>query len=94
MVYQVSQKKFTHLAGYGIKSMQLIFKTEISIYQSKANLDEKILFGKIHGKISRHLDPEIKKMPVRCVGISITPCILVYNLLAIEIKILFLKLTM
>ena len=31
------------------------------IYQSKANLDEKILFG----KITRHLDPEIRKMLVR-----------------------------
>ena len=40
--------------------MQLIFKTEILIYQSKANLDEKILFG----KITHHLDLEIKKVMV------------------------------
>ena len=31
------------------------------IYQSKANLDEKILFG----KITHHLNPEIRKMLVR-----------------------------
>ena len=37
------------------------FKTELLIYQSKANLDEKILFD----KITHHLDPEIRKMPVR-----------------------------
>ena len=41
--------------------MGLIFKTELLIYQSKANLDEKILFG----KITKHLDLEISKMPVR-----------------------------
>ena len=37
-----------------------IFKTELLIFQSKANLDEKILFD----KITHHLDPEITKMPV------------------------------
>ena len=31
------------------------------IYQSKAKLDEKILFG----RITRQLDPEIRKMPVK-----------------------------
>ena len=36
-------------------------ETEMLIYQSKANLDAKILFG----KITHHLDPEIIKMPVR-----------------------------
>ena len=49
-----------HLAGCEIKSMRPIFKTEMLIYQSKANLDEKILFG----KITHHLDPEIRKMLV------------------------------
>ena len=43
----VSQKKFTRLVGCEIKSMCPIVKTKISIYQSTANLDEKILFGKI-----------------------------------------------
>ena len=40
--------------------MRLIFKTEMLIYQSKANLDEKILFS----KITHHSDPEIRKMLV------------------------------
>ena len=38
--------------------MWAIFKTNMLIYQSKANLDKKILFG----KITHHLDPEIRKM--------------------------------
>ena len=33
----------------------------MSIYQSKANLDENILFG----KITRYLDPEVREMLVR-----------------------------
>ena len=33
-------------------------KTEMLIYQSKANADEKVLFG----KITHILDPEIRKM--------------------------------
>ena len=40
--------------------MRPIFKTEMLIYQSKANLDEKILFG----KITDHLDSEIRKILV------------------------------
>ena len=51
---------FTHLVGYGIRSTEVIFKTNMFIFQSMANLDEKILFG----KITRHLDPEIRKMMV------------------------------
>ena len=50
-------KKLTRVVDCEIKSMRPIFKTEILIYQSKANLDGKILFG----KITRHLDPEIRK---------------------------------
>ena len=38
-----------------------IFKTELVIYQSKDDLDEKILFD----KITDHLDLEIRKIPVR-----------------------------
>ena len=39
-----------------------IFKTKVLTYQSTANLDENILFGKI-----AHLqDPKISKMLVRC----------------------------
>ena len=48
----------THLVGCEIKSTRPIFKTEMLIYQSQANLDEKIVFG----KITRYLDPEIGKM--------------------------------
>ena len=44
---RVSQKQSTHLAGYGIKSMWSILKTEMLTYPSKVKLDEKILFGKI-----------------------------------------------
>ena len=60
-------------------------------YQAKANLDENILFG----KIIHHLDLEIRKMLERaCLGTRIPHSILVNNLLTIEIKILFLTLTM
>ena len=40
-------KMFTPLAGCEIRSTRPTFKTEILIYQSKANLDEKILFRNI-----------------------------------------------
>ena len=47
--YLMSQKEsFKHLVGCEIKSTKTIFKTEMFIYQSKANLDEKILFVKSH----------------------------------------------
>ena len=48
-LYRVSQKKFTP-----------IFKTEKLIYQSKVNLDEKILLG----NIPHLIDPEIRQMLV------------------------------
>ena len=38
-------KKFTCLAGCEIKSIRPIFKTEMVIYQSKANLDDETFFG-------------------------------------------------
>ena len=44
--------------------MRPIFKTEILIIQSKANLDEKILFG----KITRHFDEEIRKILTKKFG--------------------------
>ena len=56
-------KKFKRLAGYEIKSMRLIFKTKMLIFQSTANSDEKILFG----KITHHLDLDITKMLVRSI---------------------------
>ena len=49
---------FTCLASYGIESMWPIFNIKILIYQSKAKLDGKILFG----KITHHLDPAITKI--------------------------------
>ena len=53
-----------HLASCEIKSMRLIFKTEMLIYQSKANLDEEILFG-----ILLHLiNPDIREMLVKELG--------------------------
>ena len=55
------KRKFVRLAGCEIKSMRPIFKTDLLFYRSKANLDEKILFG----KIPHYLDPEIRKMQVR-----------------------------
>ena len=58
----MSQKKCMRLEGCEIKSMRPIFKTEMLIYQSKANLDEKILFF----KIAHQLDSEIKKTLVSC----------------------------
>ena len=41
-----------------MKSMWAIFKINTLTYLSKANLDEKILFG----KIIHHLDTKIRKM--------------------------------
>ena len=54
---RLSQKKFARFVGFGIKCIWPIFKTEMLIYQSKINLDEKILFG----KITHLLDPEIRQ---------------------------------
>ena len=75
------------LARCEIKNMRPIFKSEMLIYLSKANLDEKILFG----KVTHHLDPEIRKMLVS-LGARIPHSVLVCDLLAIEIETLFLKL--
>ena len=55
------QKKVTRLTGCEIKSTRLIFKTELLIDQSKANFDEKVLFG----KITNLYDPKYRKLPVR-----------------------------
>ena len=46
MMYWGIQKKLTCLAGYGMKIMWLIFKTKIFLCQSKASLDDKIMFWK------------------------------------------------
>ena len=73
-----------------MKSMWAIFKTNKLTYQSKANLDEKIFVG----KLTHHLDPEIRKYcKEHVLGSRIAHSILVHYLLAIDIKIQFLKLT-
>ena len=56
----MSYKRFARLEGCKINSMWPIFKTEMLIYQSRANLDVKILW-----KINHLLDPEIRKMQER-----------------------------
>ena len=57
---------------------------EMLIYQSKANLDVKILFG----NITRLIASEIRRMLDRvCLGTKIPHSILVHDLLAIEIKL-------
>ena len=83
----MSQEKFTPLAGYGIKIMEPIFKTEIQIYQSKANLDEKILFGK--NTPNTHLwSPKLEKSRTGFVWESRIPrSILVNDLFGIEIQV-------
>ena len=69
--------------------MWLIFKTEMLIYHSKADLDEKILFS----KITHQLDSGIRTLLLRaCFGTKIQRSILVHNLHAICIDILFLNL--
>ena len=60
-IYRVSQKNFKRLTGYGIKSRRLIFKTEVLIHQSKANLDAKNFLVKSHIFEA----PKIIKLPLR-----------------------------
>ena len=68
--------------GCGIKSMKPTFKTEMLIYQSKANLDEKILLG----NITHFIEPKIRKMHVRGFYKSrILRFILVHDLYGIEV---------
>ena len=50
-----------HLTCCEIKSNLPIFKTEMLIYESKVNLNEKILFR----RITCDLDPKIRKMLAR-----------------------------
>ena len=47
---------FTRLAGFEIKSMWPIFKAKMLIYQSKADFDEIILFGKITRLYTQQLE--------------------------------------
>ena len=56
-MYWVSQKVYAFGELLHKKYEADIFKTEMLIYQSKANLDENILFG----KITHHLDLKVGK---------------------------------
>ena len=60
MMCWLNQKKLTLLAGCGIRSTRLIFKTELLVYQAKANLDVKFF-----GKITHLLYQTMRKMLVR-----------------------------
>ena len=52
----MSQKKFSRLARCGIKGTWMIFNTKMLIFKSKADLDEKISFGKmIHLLVSSRI---------------------------------------
>lgn len=55
-------------------------KRKISIYQSKANLDARILVR----KSTYILDPEIRKMPVKGIGMRISRSIPIHDSLAIK----------
>ena len=52
-----ASKNSTKLEVCGIDSIRLIFKTKMLIYQSKVNLDVKILFD----NIIHHIDLEMRK---------------------------------
>ena len=58
--YPVSPKQVNTFGGLWNKDNKADVQTKMFIYQSKANLDGKISFG----KITHHLDPEIRKMLV------------------------------
>ena len=60
-MYRLSQKKVYAFGGYGRRIMWSIFKIRMLIFQSMAKLVKKILFG----KITHHLDPEIREMMER-----------------------------
>ena len=61
LFYRLSQKKVDGFGGLWNKIYTTGIQTKILTYQSKANLDEKILFVKI-----THLQhPTIKKLPIR-----------------------------
>ena len=57
----MSQQKVYAFGGLWDKKYETILKTEILIFQSSANFDEKSLFV----KITHHLDQEIRKKLVR-----------------------------
>ena len=78
--YRESQKKIdTLMAGYGIISVQLMFKIKVFICQSKANLTREIVFG----KSTDLLVPEMRKITGR--SSTIPRSVLVSDLLVITI---------
>ena len=82
-MYQVSQKEFTRLESCGIKFSWLILKNKQLTYQSKANLNMKILLG----DITHLIDPEIRKMLQRGLYGNQDPHSILNDSLDIEIKI-------
>ena len=74
-----------------MESMRLIFKTNMLIYQSKANLDKKILVC----TITHRLDPEVRKMLAMSMNGNKGSTFHADPLFTcFEMKFLFLKLTM
>ena len=57
----VESQNRKRLAGSGIKKYAIDIQVKMLIYQLKADFDRKFLFG----KITHHLDPEIRKMLVQ-----------------------------
>ena len=79
----MGQKKFTRFVGCAMKSIGPILKTEMLIHHSKANLDEKILFG----EMTKSLRPNNSKNV--CKELAWEPrtsrSILVHDLCGIEV---------
>ena len=76
--------------GCEMEILRPIFKTEMLVFQSKPNLEENIFMVKSFNQF----DLEIRIILVRtCLGTRIPNSIPVHHLLAIEIKILFLRVT-
>ena len=56
-MYWVSHKKVHAFGGLWNKKYRAISKNKMLIFHSRADLDEKILFG----KITHHVEPEIRQ---------------------------------
>ena len=55
-MYRISRKKLTSSTGCGTENTRPIFNAEMLIYQSKAKLDEKTLFGKFTHLLDQEID--------------------------------------
>ena len=81
---------YAYIERWRLRS-KVLTRAACLLIQKPRRRHEEILFR----KITHHLDPEIRKILIRaCFGTRIRHSILVHNLLATEIRILFLKLTM